>query len=249
MTIPDWLTPMLGPEPDLAGLDPITAPATPQLIDAAVTYARNINVDPETALSWGRYAYQSATQLWGDSHPETISVGREYQRVLLRQGLTFEALRIAEHRHGVAVKDGDPVRELASRCSLALALHRDGQCTEAVDHTGIALRQWWASPHGYGHADTVLVSAAAIWAGCGHPSAAIALLRRDATHLAALGETCRQYAATCLADVAATHPQWCTDTSPAPTGSAHHHRGFWLDVLQTATPARGHHTPARRSPR
>ncbi|XVU24263.1 hypothetical protein ACQPZJ_44715 [Actinoplanes sp. CA-054009] len=221
------------PAAGLTGWDPITAPDDPDLIAAALAYGRRIDADPEQALLWGRYAYQAAGRGWGSTHEVTIVAGQVYQDVLACQGLTFDAARVVKQRIAAYQQAGDPVQELFSRSAYAVALHRDGQCELAAEQTRIVLKQWRSSPYRYGDPATVLVSAAAVRAGCGQVNAAVELLHRDAPHLADMRPEDVRTAATWLAVVAATHPHWCGNTPPAPvpTGGFAEHYAFWLAAL------------------
>ena len=226
------------PLPDgLARLDPITAAPDPDVIAAAIVYARHRNAEPELQLVWARHAKTAAEALWGLQHPATRRVARVYHDVLVRQGLTFDAVRICEDELAIR-KLGDPVRELAARCALALALHRDGQCDTAEQQIRRALRQWWASPHGYGNASKVLFGAAAIDAGCGRTTSSVKLLTDDAAHLAYLDTSHRDLAAMWLATVTRQHPTGCslsrTDSPPNRSHSCPDQKAFWLRVLQSA---------------
>ena len=212
-------------------LDPITARPDPDVIATAMAYARRPDADPEKQLLWGRYAYTAASQQWGPLHPLTLRAASIYQRVLAGQGLTFDAVRISHDRLAAFEEAGDICQALASRCRYAVALHRDGQCDLAERQITTALRQWWASPHGHGHAATVLLAAAAVHAGCGRTTKAAQLLHRDAAHLTHLSATDRRLAAHWLAIVTHTHPAWCNYLDARPPGSVSEHRDSWLHIL------------------
>ena len=156
-----------------------------------------------------------------------------YQRVLTEQALTFDAVRVCEERLAADELSGDTQREMTSRCRLAVALHRDGQCDLAGAQVRAVLRRWYASPHSYGHAEMVLLAAAGVHAGCGRTGEAVQVLIRDGAYLAHLDAACRQLAAGWLATVVRTHPGWCgaprdPDRRHTTLGSE---REGWLAVL------------------
>lgn len=228
---PDTVVP---PSGVLAGLDPITAVPETHVITAAMNYARCPHAEAEPQLLWARHARTAARILWGKGHPAAMQAAVVYHDVLLRQGLTFDAVRIGEEQFEIYRELGEPTRIHAARCGLALALHRDGQCDTAQEQIRRVLRQWWASPHGYGHATMVLLIAAAIHAGCGRPTEAAQLLTRDAAHLAHLDPADRHLAAQWLATVAGTHPSRCSLRTPAaaPAPGDDAQPVFWLRILQ-----------------
>ncbi|MCY1141486.1 hypothetical protein OWR29_26110 [Actinoplanes sp. Pm04-4] len=219
----------------MAGLDPITAPADADIVAAALAHARDTSADRESRLLWGRYAYHNARTLFGDLHPAAVAASRIYQRILAEQQFTFDAVRVAQQRLHAFERARDQVQTLTSRCSYATALHRDGDCEQAEQQTALALRTWWASPHGLGHSAMVLLSAAAIRAGCGRTRTAVTTLVDHAAHLAHLDGSCRRMAARWLATIATTHPQQCQYTSAAasPDRDVLQQQVFWLSVLQT----------------
>ncbi|MBM2623435.1 hypothetical protein JIG36_48865 [Actinoplanes sp. LDG1-06] len=228
---------LLRPVPTaLATLDPVAAAADPEVIATAIVYARRASAEPEARLMWGRYAYTAAIHLWGPTHPVALRAASIYQRVVAEQGLTFDAVRVAEDRLSAYELLGDPCRELTGRCALAVALHRDGQCDLADEHITVALRAWWASPHGYGHGPTVLLSAAAIFAGCNQLNRAAQVLIDSAAHLGQFDGTDRRQAAGWLATITATHPGRCLHGSRAgrPSDDVEAYREFWLTVLHAA---------------
>ena len=225
----------LDPPPDaLAGLDPIIADPDPDVIAAAIVYARRRHAQAEPQLLWARYASTAARALWDKAHPAARRAAMIYHNVLARQGLTFDAVRIREDQLDIHRELGDPTRILAARCGLALALHSDKQCDTAEEQIRLVLRQWWGSPHDYGHASMVLLVAAAIHAGCGRTAEARQLLTRDAAHLAHLDGTGRHLAAQGLATVSATHRIGCSLRTPAntPAPTDGDQRAFWLRALQ-----------------
>ncbi|MCY1144051.1 hypothetical protein OWR29_39160 [Actinoplanes sp. Pm04-4] len=240
--------------PLVAGLDPITAPDDPETIVAATLTARRSDTDAETRLLWGRYAYRAAQRLWGGACPATIGIGRVYEQVLAAQDLSFDAVRVCEQRLAACEPGTDVGRALTSGCELAVALHRDGQCEQAEQQSRIGLRQWQASPHGYyGHAAVVLLTAAAVRAGCGQHRAAARVLTDDAAHLADLDPACRHAAAGWLATVTITHPHRCGATPPAPpaSGTLEQQQRQWLATLETlpaaARPGAAHAEPRMAS--
>ena len=223
------------PPPDvLVRLDPITTAPDPDTIAAAVVYARRRHAEAEPQLLWARYASTAARNLWDKAHPTAIRAATTYHNVLVSQGLTFDAVRIRQDQLDIYRELGDPTRILAARCGLALALHRDRQCDTAEEQIRLVLRQWWGSPHGYGHASLVLLVAASIHAGCGRTTEAQQLLTRDAAHLTHLNPGDRHLAAQWLTTVAVTHPTGCSlrtpETSPVPGDDGQ--RAFWLGALR-----------------
>ena len=223
----------------LVRLDPITTAPDPDVIAAAIVYARRRHAEAEPQLLWARYASTAARTLWDKAHPTAIRASMTYHNVLIRQGLTFDAVRIRQDQLDIYRELGDPTRILAARCGLALALHRDGQCDTAEEQIRLVLRQWWGSPHGYGHASMVLLVAASIHAGCGRTTEARQLLTRDAVHLAHLNPRDRHLAAQWLATVAVTHPTGCSLRAPetplVPDDDARRAfwSGFWLGALRS----------------
>ncbi|WP_250002122.1 hypothetical protein [Actinoplanes sp. M2I2] len=227
-----------GPPAGVAGLDPITAPADPEVIAAAIIRARQSGADAESRLLWGRFAYRAAVRRWGLLHPVSVRAGSVYQRVLTEQALTFDAVRVCEQRLAADEESGDPRTALASRCRFAVALHRDGQCDLADEQIVGVLRRWHASPQGYGQAEMVLLAAAGVYAGCGRTGQAVQALTRDGAYLAQMDARCRRLAARWLASVVRTHPRWCTQPHNPGGQDRGGDSGNWLAVLDrcTATP-------------
>ncbi|MCM4082224.1 hypothetical protein LXN57_32125 [Actinoplanes sp. TRM88002] len=224
----------------IAGLEPGTAGADADTVAAAVAFARNSRRDAQSRLAWARYAHHAAEQLFGQLHPVALQAGRVYQSVLAEHGHTLDAVTVARARLHVAEQAGDQVLALTSRCSYATALHRHGHCEQALRQARLCLQTWWASPHGFGHPATVLLSAAAIHAGCGRGSAAVNVLVDDAAHLRLLDPPSRRMAARWLALVATTHHGRCA-LPTLETASGRDDRlqqQFWLSVLETPH----HHT-------
>ncbi|XVU24266.1 hypothetical protein ACQPZJ_44730 [Actinoplanes sp. CA-054009] len=237
----DWLDRMVfspartGPGPDPAppvgGLDPITAAYDPEIIAAAIAYARRHDADPELRLLWARYALTASAHLWGHTGRTTVTASRVYQHVLTDQDLTFEAAFLAERR---LVHGGPFVDEVADGCQYATTLHADGQCDDADQQIATVLRLWQDRTHDWRLTTTVLLTGTKIYTGCGRHTDAVNLLTRSRAHLAELDQRYRQLAASGLANSRANHHQRCASTTPTsdpPNGDALT-VGFWLDIMQ-----------------
>ena len=221
------------PGPELASLDPATAPDDPEILALATAYARLADAEPGMRLLWGQRAYEGAARLWGAVHPTTVGAGRVYQRVLAAQGRTRDAARVCEQRLAAHVHAADPQQVLVSRSAYALALQRNGQCDQARAQTHIAVRSLRAMPCGFSHPATVLLSAAAVYAGCGALPAAVDLVGLERHRLVHLQPRCRHLAALWLSTVMTVHPGSCrmNPRPGTPAGDQAQYHQFWLAAL------------------
>jgi hypothetical protein len=228
----------------LAGLDPITTPPDHDVIAAVVLFLHAGGGSRELRLLWARYAYHGAERLAGTNHPLWLRAAQLYREVLTEQQLTVDAVRVCERRLAVYRRRRDPALVLINQAVLGTALHLDGQCERAEQQVTDALTVWAAGRRDARPGTTVLLSAAAVRAGCGNTQAATALLREHAGCLARLGEARRHAAATLLARTVRAHPPCCELPHPPANGNRERRQAFWRCHL-TPSPAR--RSPAHRS--
>lgn len=203
----------------LAAFDPDTAPADLDLITVAILFAHVGDRTPRKRMKWAWFAHTACQRTYGPLHPLSLTASDALSQARENQGSPGEAIRM---REGLAVMYGavrniEVAATVAARCCLAELLHQDGRCAEAEHQIKIARRLW--SPH----RDVpklrelgvmVVMSHAAIRAGCGRHHAAVSLLqhaqplldavdqRRRATH------GLRGYSK--IADIIRDHPRRCT---------------------------------------
>lgn len=135
----------------LAGIDPIVAPADPRLIQAAQFYATYLGEDTDRdrhdlQLTWARYAYLSAGQAWGLGSERWQKAAAHYADVLTAQGLPGDAVTVQRRRVAAYEPDRTGPAAFSARRSLAVALHTDGRCGEALDEIRTALHAWRCLP-------------------------------------------------------------------------------------------------------
>ncbi|MDY7084531.1 MAG: hypothetical protein SYR96_05440 [Actinomycetota bacterium] len=250
MSVLSWLTAMTrsaqtpptgGPQeaaavPPVAALNLLGSQSNGELIAAAVADARNPRTDAATRLARAQYAYRHAHALFGIGHPTANAAARIYLQLLGEHGRTGEALIVAQRQLRISELLRDQPRILSTRCTYALALHRHGRCHDAHAEVRMFMRQWQASPHSFGHPTTVLLSAAAIHAGCGHTTAAIQVLTHNAGYLTHLAADARRQAARWLTTTVANHPARCTHDRPVPepphADETELDPRFWLSHLE-----------------
>jgi hypothetical protein len=232
--------------------DPVTAAPDHALIGAAIAYVRSRAGDDETRLLWSRYAYASAARLVGVRHPLWRQTATLYRTVLTAQGLTFDAVRVCEQKVAVARALGDAAHLHITRCGLASALHEDGQCELADQYSRDVLAAWTAQPGSPVAAGRgVVLTAAAIAAGCRNTPRAVRLLHRHGDVLHGLDQPGRQAAAWWLARSESTHPPRCQLQPPAPSGESEAGREeIWACLLDRISrgdgPRPGRAFPATR---
>lgn len=188
----------------LAGLDPITAPADPQLVDLVQTYlvlhdyvtyfdrVPRSAADDDFGLSWSLYALRKTEDLFGTRDPKWSQVAARHARVLAGQGLTGDAVTVHRRRLEMAVGGRHPESIAETWRAVAYALHADGQCGEAHDEIAAALRCWHITPDPACRYGTYLLRAALLMlAGCGDADRAIATIEQFGHLLGAPGSGLR----------------------------------------------------------
>jgi hypothetical protein len=171
----------------LAGLNPATEPADPELLAAAVVFGRCRGADPRRRLVWMHYAYRSARQLWGDANPATLRISRAYQRLATELGHLLPAVVAAEHRLRVYRQLGSTEQELSTRLELAALLCQAGLCESALAQITDTWTRWQASRRDPDTGRRILLDQAVILAGCGRSTDTTTVLTqhsgllRDAT--------------------------------------------------------------------
>jgi hypothetical protein len=216
----------------LAGYDPVIAPGHPDLIAAAIVFARGGAGDAEALLLWARYAYRAAQDLYGPVSLLALRAAWIYQRVLTRQGLMSAAVGICQQRLAGYRQRGDASPALAARISLINALHADGQCDLARCDIVALRRQWLHQPGDTGFTQQIVLTHVVIAAGCGHTHRAEQILHRNTTVLAGLGPEGRGLAAVWLATAEKFHPRVCQrEPAPLPVRDVDDRSTSWLAAL------------------
>jgi hypothetical protein len=215
----------------LATVDPITAPAHVDLIAVADQYAAWAT-DPEERLTWARYAEHAGRKLYGNEHPSYLLLAQSYADILIEQGLAYPAITLYEAVLGAWLRrKGENEQVINIHYLLARALHADGQCTEADDHSTAALSLRLAVGRGY-HRPTedVLTAAAAIRAGCGRFREAVRLLEIHGPHHDWHGYP-PEAAAELLAKTEREHPSICSRHRTGNPAPGPQRRDGWLFLL------------------
>ena len=218
-------------------IDPITAPPDTELIAAAAAYARRGDGGPESRLLWGRYAYTASRTLWGFTHPVTLRMVGVFEAVLAAQQLTFDVVRLCEDRVAAYRHLDQPDQVTAARCSLVMALHRDGQCDNA-EHEIADVLQTQADGHAPARrSPSIVLSYAVVLAGCGTTGRAVCVLQDHADLLIQLTAAEVQATAGWLAATERAHhavcQHRCTGRMPPDVAGR---RLFWLAQLTNLTP-------------
>ncbi|BEL12923.1 hypothetical protein Q0Z83_111140 [Actinoplanes sichuanensis] len=222
----------------LATIDPITAPADADLIAVASQYATWVT-DPQDQLTWARYAERAGRALYGTEHPRYFLLAEDYADILIAQGLAYPAITLYEAVLGAWLRNGSDNEQIINiHYLLAQALHADGQCAEADEHSTAALSLRLAVGRGtHRGTEDVLTAAAAVRAGCGRFREAVQLLQIHGPQL-----DWRDYppeaAAELLARTERDHRRICSRDRTGDPAPGPQRRDGWLVLLQKIT-ARG----------
>lgn len=238
----------------LAAFDPITAGPDPRLLRAAMRYAeflfdlRAESDHADTQLAWASYAQRAAASCYHEASPIRQATAHLYAEVCADQGLTFDAALTRRAQLDAYARHGPADHIPAVWEKYAVALHADGQCTEARTEIHDAFNYWKhtgipAQPRG----GQLLTTYAGILAGCGHADQACALLTDHAYLAAAAGTTDRRIIAMIagveIAIAEQRHLPACTvrpHPSSSPQGAPRVE--FWSEILEDVLrprPARG----------
>jgi hypothetical protein len=219
----------------LTAIDPITAPAHPDLIAAAAQYAAWIT-DPEAQLTWARYTERAGRQLYGIGLPKYLYLAENYAGILIDQGLAYPAITLYEAvLQGWLRRSGDHEQVINIHYLLARALHADGQCAEAEAHSTAALSLRLAvGRDNHRRTVDVLTTAAAVLAGCGRFREAVRLLQLHGPHHDWDGYPPGQ-AAELLARTEREHLTVCSRHRTGSRAPGPQRRDGWLFLLRKIT--------------
>lgn len=241
------VAPIAGAVALLGRLDPVTAPAHPLILRAALRHSQ-IVPDRHTRLAWLRYAYLGSYRLNGPYDPMTRQATLLYALGLSESGRMLDAYRLHRHLLAVAQLCGQPEELLTAQRHHAEARHAIGQCEQAAAEIRQALLQWHGHPELRGEGTRLLCSYAVILTGCGQNRAALQTLR---AHPDLLPDTDagRTELAASLATVQDVHPPICQrhPTGQPPSSTTAQRLTEWHEILRglcrflTTGPAR---TPA-----
>jgi hypothetical protein len=214
----------------LAGIDPITAPPDPGLIDAATLYAALL-ADPcdvprrhDLRLTWSRYAYQASERGFGTHSDRWQHAADGYAAVLSDQNLTSDAVAVHQRRLTACQQHQQHSEIPFARGQLATALHADGRCVDAREQIRVALHAWRHTAGVSAESGQALLRAhLRILAGCGRAYQAYLVAGENTDLFGAPGSSTRQaaicYAAMNLRKAELEHPPICelrSDRSTAP---------------------------------
>ncbi len=164
----------------LEPFDPVTAPASPDLIATATVFACAANHVPEAQLAWALYADRASQRAFGPHHDLSIDAAETLAQVLQVQDLSVDAIVVLDRLIDAYASRGDVYNASGARRNLAELLHSDGRCDESNRQITVAFAQWTA------HRRTrdllrrgalIVMTHAAILAGCGRHREALRMLR------------------------------------------------------------------------
>jgi len=220
----------------LAGLDPAHAAPCPELVTAAVAYARCGNADPGRQQAWLRYAYRSARHLWTDTSPATDRISHRYQQLLTKHRRLWPAVLLGRHRIELYRQAGEREQALTAGVDVANLLHDGGACAHAEQQILDCWHTWLAHPHPTATGRTILLTRAAMLAACGRPQTAIAALRRNATLLNEASSVFLRTAARWLTTAETAHADVCGRPGrPRLAADRERRQRMWTAVLRQVT--------------
>ncbi|MEV1289544.1 tetratricopeptide repeat protein [Micromonospora sp. NPDC049679] len=207
----------------LAGGDPQSAHASPELAEAAALQARVLVAlgDPQAARGWAAFAHSATTRLYGRQDERSVSAAATLAAVLHRVGSHARAARL--YRDVIAelsaIDGPESLRTLAAHADLATVEYARGQCETARNR----LEDAWElhrEVYGDGHPAgmKMLARLGAMQRDCGRGTEA-----HD--HLALARELCREHLSAehplalqvaALADAAADPDHVC-EVMPSPS--------------------------------
>jgi hypothetical protein len=192
----------------LSALDPDTLPAHRTVIAAALRHLPT--ADPRARLRWAAYLDRALRDVYGAHHPAALHAQAAYGAVLAGHGRTTTAVAVFTDHLAATRRAGNPALQVDAYRHLAGALHESGHCRCARRNMQHAVHSWHQTHGAQAQGIAILTNYTAILAGCGHTSAAVALLRRYPDLLPATGADIAD-AAHHIALVEHTHPADCRD--------------------------------------